>query len=107
LFDTPPTLLLDSYLPSTNIRPVDLKYYFQATFTTDTTLSLTFAHVLWLLPHPHRYAIGKPAELWYDGLHECNGIHSYLPIQQLICRCAHGFINHNNETLRVVVPIVE
>ena len=62
-FGSPPTLLLDSYLPTTNIRPVDIKYYFQATFTTDTALSLTFAYVLWLLPHPHRYAIGKPAEL--------------------------------------------
>ena len=70
-------------------------------------LSLTFAYVLWLLLHPQRYAIGKPAELWYDGLHECHGIHTYLPVNQFICRCAHGPKKYNNETLRVVVLIVE
>jgi len=107
-FGSPPTSLHNSYLFTTNIRPVDIKYYFQATFsTTDTTLPLTFAYVLWLLPHPSRYAIGKPAELWYNGLHECHGVYSYLPVNQLICRCAHGLMNYNSETLRVVVPIIE
>jgi len=53
-FGSPLTMLIDSYLPTRNIRPVDVKYYFQAIFTTDTTLCLTFAYVLRLLPHPQR-----------------------------------------------------
>ena len=108
IFGSSPTSIPDSYLPTTNIRPVDVKYYFNATFTTEaTTCSLTFAHVLWLLPHPQRYAIGKPAELWQNGLYECGGLHSFVPIDHLICHCAHGVMQYSNKALMVVVPIVE
>ena len=108
IFGSPPTSLPDSYLPTTNIWPVNVKYYFNATFTTEaTTCSLTFAYVLWLLPHPQRYALGKPAELWQNGLYECGGLHSFVPIDHLICRCAYGVMQYNHETLMVVVSIVE
>ena len=107
LFGSPPTSLPDSYLPTTNIRPVDIKYYINVTFTMEATRTITFAYVLWLLPHPLRYSIGKPAELWHNGLYEYNGYHTFLPVNQLICRCAHGLMDCNHETLRVVVPIVE
>ena len=109
LFGCSPTLLPDSSIPTAKIRPIDVKCYFKATFTTkDSSLSITFAHAQWLLPHPQRYAVGKPAELWHNGLYEhSSGLRNYIPIDHLICCCAHGLMEHNHETLMVVVPIVE
>ena len=108
LFGAPPTQLPDSYLPTTNIRPVDVKYYFKATFIVhNTTISLIFAYVSWFLPHQQRYAMGKPVELWYDRLYECSGMHTFLPIDRLMCRCAYATVVHNHENLMAVVPIVE
>jgi len=108
LFGFPPTPLSDSYLPTANIRPVEVKYYLKVSFTVmEATTTITFANVLWLLPHPYRYSIGKPAELWHNGLYECNGSHSFLPVNQLNFRCAHGLMDYNHETFRVVVPIIE
>jgi len=108
LFGSPPTPLPDSYLPTANIRPVEVKYYLKVSFTImATTTTIIFANVRWLLPHPHRYSIGKPAELWHNGLYEHNGSHTFLPVEQLTFRCAHGLIDFNHEALRVVVPIIE
>jgi len=39
-FGSPPTMLIDSYLPTVNIHPVDVKYYFQATFKRHSPLTL-------------------------------------------------------------------
>ena len=92
--------------PPALIQPIDVKYYFNATFTAkDKSFTITFAHALWLLPHSQRHAIGEPAELWNNGLYECRG--SYIPIDHLLCRCAHGLLQHHHETLMVVIPIVE
>lgn len=108
LFGTSPTSLPEYDIPTANIRPIDVKYYFNATFTNkDTSCTITFADALWLLPHLQRYSIGKPAELWHNGLYECSGLHSYIPIDHLISRCAHGLMQHHHETLMVVIPIVE
>ena len=108
LFGPPPTELQYSYLPSTNIRPVNVKYYFKASFIVNQTVSsLIFAHVSWFLPHQQRYALGKPVELWHDQMYECRGVHTFMPIDKLMCRCAHANIVHNHENLMVVVPIVE
>ena len=91
LFGSSPTPLPDSDIPTANIQPTNVKYYFNAAFTTkDTSFSLTFTYVLWLLPHPQRYSIGKPTELWHNSLYECCRWHSFLPIDRLICCCAHG-----------------
>ena len=106
LFGTPPTSLPRSDMPTANIRPINVKYYFNATFKAkDKSCTITFAHALWLLPHSQRHAIGEPAELWNNGLYECRG--SYIPIDHLLCRCAHGLMQHHHETLMVVIPIVE
>ena len=108
MFGVSPTQLPDSYLLLTNIRPVDVKYYFKASFTVKNTISsLIFAHVSWFLPHQQRYAMGKPVELWYDRMYECSGMHTFLPIDKLVSRCAYTTILHNHENLMAVVPIVE
>ena len=108
LFGVPPTRLPDSYLPSANIRPVDVKYYFKASFTVNSKLySLNFAYVSWFLPHRQRYAIGKPVELWYDQMYESSGIHTFLPIDKLLFRCAFTIMPHEHENLMAVIPFVE
>jgi len=85
-----------------------LNIFFKASFIVNETVSsLIFAHVSWFLPHQQRYAMGKPVELWHDRMYECSGVHTFLPIDQLLCRCAHANIVHNHENLMVLVPIVE
>jgi len=73
----------------------------------ETTTAMAFATVLWLLPHPHRYSIGKPAELWHNSLYERSGFYKFLPVDQLAFRCAHGLMDYDCETLRVIFPIIE
>ena len=69
--------------------------------------SRLFAYVSWLFPHPHRYFLGKPAELWCNGMYETFGLHSFVQLEDIICRCAHGVILHDEENLLVVIPLVE
>lgn len=112
LYGNPPTALPDSQLQSApNTRPVDVHYYVEASFIISGVLDrspLLLAYVSWMLPHQKRYAIGKPAELWYRRRYENNyGIHSFVPIDSLSCRCAHGMIIHDEENLCVVIPLVE
>ena len=58
------------------------------------------------MPHPQRYTIGKPAELWKSEHYEKFGIHSFLPLNQIISRCAHGIMHQNGENLLVVIPLM-
>ena len=63
------------------------------------------AFVSWMKPHQHRYNIGKPVELWQDRF-EIFGVHSFIPLDIIICRCAHGIVQHNDENLRIVIPLL-
>ena len=93
---------------ASDVRPVDAHFYMEASFLVDGVLSvLLLAHVSWMFPHPDRYTMGKPAELWCRRKFEQVGIHSFVPLQQLVCRCAHGMVVHNDENLSVIVPLVE
>lgn len=108
-YGEPPTTLPDHLLETTsNFRPVDVHYYVEASFLVDGVLSaLLLAHVSWMFPHPHRYAIGKPAQLWCRRKYESFGIHSFVLLDTLLCRCAHGMMVFDEENLSVVIPLVE
>lgn len=104
---TPPTTLPDSGRPDSNIRPVNVHYYVKSTFIADSTqYSLNLAYVSWYSPHPKRYYLGKPAELWCN-MHEIFGVHSFLPLDNILCRCVHGTRLQDGEKLIVVVSLVE
>lgn len=109
LYGKQPTTFPNYNLETTsNVRPVDVHFYVEASVLVDGVLSvLLLAHVSWLFPHPDRYTIGKPAQLWCRRKFEQVGIHSFVPLQQLLCRCAHGMVVHNDENLSVIIPLVE
>ena len=64
------------------------------------------ACVSWLKPHPERHCIGKPAELWNNERVEQFGIHSFVPLDHIVCRCAYGIIHHKDENLLLIIPLV-
>ena len=109
LYGKPPNTLPNSALETdSNIRPVDAHFYLEASFLVNGAISvLHLAHVSWMFPHPSRYAIGKPAELLCRRKFESTGIHSFIPIDTLLCRCAHGMMVYNDQNVLVVIPLVE
>ena len=114
LYGVPLHLQPNSTLLATNScqRPVNIHYFLKVSYNctindvVSTNMSL-FAHVSWFYPHPHCHALGKPAELWYHSLFEPFGIHSFVPVNNLSCRCAHGVKIYDDQPLLVVVPLVE
>jgi len=101
-YGVPPTLVLEAFVvPASNIRPV--KVYFTINSNTHSEL---LAFISWSIPHSQRYSIGKPAELWKSEHNERFGLHSFLPLNQVISRCAHGILHYNDENLLVVIPLI-
>ena len=108
LYGKPPTSLPDPHDPACNLRPVKVHYYLKAFyFVNNSPSEKLFAFVSWLFPHPQRHAYGKPAELWCNDLYESFGLHSFVPLEHLLCRCAHAIIIHNEEHLSLTVSLVE
>ena len=107
-YGIPPTPLIAISEPRYRLhrRPVKIRNYLKVNYSINSVASsIVFAFVSWMKPHEHRYHIGKPAELWKDQ-HEIFGIHSFLPLDIIICRCAHGMMDHNGENLRVIIPLL-
>ena len=109
---TPPTTLPETHLhPKFNERPVDVHHYasFQCTVTSETAQEnqkdWTVARVSWLFPHPKRYQLGKPAELWCLNHTESHGIHSFLPLDDILSRCAYAPFTLDDDSMLVVVPL--
>ena len=99
--------------PNSHERPINIHHYVTVAVTYNCISSdkqqceqWNLAHASWFYPHSSRYVMGKPAELWYKGLFEAFGMHTYVPLDLLLARCAHGICTVNNESLLVVVPIV-
>lgn len=109
LFGDPPTELPTDLIPSNTLqRPVNIHYYMKVNVNTSiATKPFILAYVSWFLPHHERYAFGKPVELWYSEKFESAGIHTFLPIDHIVSRCAHGVRVYHDERLVAIVPLVE
>ena len=108
LYGTPPTTLPEPHQPNSHFRPVYVHYFVKAFFVVDDVQSsLILVYVSWLFPHPQRYALGKPCEIWCNAMYESFGVHSFVPLNNVVCRCAHGVMEYNGENVRLVVPLVE
>ena len=112
LFGSPPTVLPNVFLhPMSNERPVNVHYH-----VTVSSLYLSadhkkcqkdwdLAYVSWFSPHPECYdIISQPAKIWCANLVESYGMHSFVPSELLLSRCAHGKQVINNESV-LVVPL--
>ena len=102
LYGNPSTSLLGS------TRPINIHYFIKVLYTVnDITSSSLYAYATWFFPHPDRNAYGKPVELWCHNFYEPFGMHSFVPVDDLTCRCAHGTFKHHDENVLLVVPLVE
>lgn len=70
-------------------------------------LPMIFARVSWFYPCMERHDLGKPVQLWRSTDFESFGIHSFVPIDHIVSRCAHSTRIHRNKRLMLVVPLVE
>jgi hypothetical protein len=110
IFGVPPTRVPDTAgIVQASQRPVNVHCYLKANFhKPDEEIDTLFlAHVSWYFPHPSRSVIGKPAEIWCNNMYESFGVHSFLPVQNFICRCAHGTMQLSDEEVLLVIPLVE
>ena len=110
VFGPSPTVLPNPDHPCANILPVDILYFAKVNMyikNSSDVSSFVIARVSWYQPHPHRQLIGKPAEVWYNGLYEPFGIHSFLPLDSILCRCASVIKKINEETVKVIVPLLD
>lgn len=111
VFGSPPSQLPAPHYPYEHIRPVKILHFASITYSindADTTLSKFFAVVCWFAPHPSRYLLGQPAQVWCRALFEMNA-NSFVPIEYITSRCAYLFtrIEMLNEEVLVVVPTID
>ena len=111
LFGCCPTPLASSTLinpQDATHRPVKIKYFVKISYTVSNSVhAMCFVAVAWFKPHPSRFEISKPAQVWCEQLFESAGLQSFLPIQQLCCRCVYSTMKLHDENVLVVVPLVE
>ena len=107
------TLPQSQFHPHYNKRPINIHFYVLATCTTakmqveERQETWTLAFESWLFPHPSRYKLGKPAEVWCNTtLTESFGVHSYVPIGCLLSRCTHGLYIIEQESVYVIIPLI-
>ena len=90
---------------------MQVHYYAHVNYTlttndNSTNYEETFATVSWFSPHPNRYMLGQPAQVWCKSLFEITGIHSCIPMSFIVSRCAYAFIRYE-ETSECVLVFVD
>ena len=89
-------------------RPILIDSFLKVTFFIDEQIqSLYLVSAKWFQSHPSRFIVGKPAQIWCKNLFERQGVHSFIPLGFLICRCVYTTIKVDRETVLCIVPLVE
>ena len=68
---------------------------------------LLLAVVLWYLPHPNKDVVGKPTQIWHHNKFEAGNFYSFVPVEYLKCRCAVCIATVSDESVLLVVPLIE
>ena len=97
----------DSDHPNNRFRPAKIHYFIRENINSENNESIdcTFAYVSWCLPHESKNVIGKPVEIWHHNLFEHAGIHSFVPIKLIKCRCGYYVMKINGEPVLLIVPL--
>ena len=89
-------------------RPILINGFLKATFFIDGQIQSQYlVSAKWFQSHPSRFIVGKPAQIWCKNLFERGGIHSFIPLGFLICRCVYTTIKVDRESVLCIVPLVE
>ena len=69
-----------------HLQPVTCLYYavhrFFLVASSDPVLTV-LARVRWPQPHPDRYCVGKPVEVWCPNLFESSNCNAFLPVENM------------------------
>ena len=69
-----------------NVQSVTCLYYavhrFFPVASSDPVLTV-LAQVRWPQPHPDRYSMGKPVEVWCPNLFESSNCGAFLPVENM------------------------
>lgn len=89
------------------LRPVRIEYFLKLSYFLSGSegSQSCFVRVSWFQPHPSRFSVGKPAQIWCKGAFEPEGLHSFLPLHFLSHRCIHSVVEIAGEHCLVVVPL--
>ncbi len=108
LYCPPPTTLADPTHPASNYRPVKIHHFAKVSLNVGEQVQyIVVAHVSWYYPHPNQHLLGKPAQVWCPNLFEHYGLHSYLPVEKIVSRCVYCKRSVQDESVLIVIPLVE
>lgn len=108
LYGIPPSEVVEPALPTSKLRATKIHFFSKISFTVGEEVSyMIVAAVSWFCPHPNQRLLEKPAEVWCHDKFEHPGIHSYLPVEKIASRCAHCTTNIDNDSVIVIVPLVD
>lgn len=116
IFGRPPSRLPQPDIQNRDehVRPIEIHHFASISYTytvdgTEIDSSETFAVASWFSPHPNRYKLGKPADIWCKSVFEISGPHSFVPYYLIKSRCAYVFnrIDELDECVLIVVGIIE
>ena len=65
------------------------------------------SNLSWFLYHPKNSQLGKPLSIWYHDLFEVRGMHSFLPVKPIKCRCVSVVDIIDNEEVFVTIPCID
>ena len=57
--------------------------------------------------HPQRSALGKPVEIWCNGLDEPTSINSFIPVTAIAHHVIYSVDRVNEEKVLIVIPVIE
>lgn len=108
VFGPPPTPVVNSGHPDSKLRPIKIQHFVKTSVQVGSSINeLNLAVVLWHRPHYHRNLISKPVQVWCHNVFEDGGLYSFLPTGYIKCRCAFGVECIEDESLSIIIPLVE
>ena len=88
------------------LRPVQIQYFaIHRLIRDESSAVIVLAAVLWPQPHPERFCIGKPVELWSLDLFETASKNRFIPVERLSSPLLTSESKVNNEHLLVTIPV--
>lgn len=66
-----------------------------------------FANVTWPMVHPQRNTMGRPVEIWCNGLDEPNSSNSFIPVSSIMKRIIYSIDEVQGEKVLITIPLIE
>ena len=85
---------IDPSLNPSDYTPDRVLYYALHSMVVDGEIKQhLFARVEWYLEHPEKESLGKPLQIWYNGLFHPRSPASFIPVQRIANRFAYHVLS--------------